>query len=200
MKLKNVFAIGVAALMLATVSLKAQTTNVQNLLPPLPPGTLPAGASIPAFNTNGLDFTNADFKIASGSQFNAAGGVLTYLQFDADLYSLGPVDLGVGANGTFSGTGTGFHTAAALVELIKNFNNFQFSLKAGPGVQINNSYTVYGAQVFEIDYNLTPITSGWLAGNKLFTFVGANIEFDEGDFQTGGKFQKQVDTFVGVAF
>ena len=191
-KIKLLAIIGLAAIGL--VSVRAQTTNIQNLL-----GPLPSGASLPAFNSAGLSFTNANYKFATGSHFDSSGGVLNYLQADVDFYHGSFVDLGAGANGTLSATGTGLHSAAVFGELIKNFVNFQFVAKAGGGINIDETVG-YGAEVAEINYNLSPITSGFLAGNGFFTFVGANIEGDEGNFSTGGKFQKQINIYAGISF
>jgi hypothetical protein len=196
MKTKLRKIIGVAALLLATVTVHAQTnsTSVPDLL-----GPLPSGANLPAFNSAGLSFTNANYKFATGSHFDASGGVLNYLQADADIYHGSFVDLGAGANGTLSATGTGLHTVAVFGELLKNFNNFQLVFKGGGGIDIDATVG-YGAEVAEINYNLSPITGGWLAGNGFFTYVGGNIEGDEGNFKTGGKFQKQINIYAGISF
>jgi hypothetical protein len=200
----NKWIIGLVAFgaLLAVSAARAQgtsTTSVSSQLPPLPL-TPPAGAVIPAFNTNGLSFTNADYKAATGSHFDSDGGVLPYLQVDADLYSLGTADLGLGANATLSGTGTGLHTLGGFAELLKNFNNFQLAGKVGGGFQFDAPRVPYVAEVLEINYNLSGITSGFLAGNHIFTFVGANVEFDEGHFQTGSQFEKQFDIYTGISF
>ena len=102
-------------------------------------------------------------------------------------------------NGTVSATGTGLHSAAVFGEAIKNFSNFQFVAKIGGGINIDETVG-YGAEVAEINYNLSPITGGWLAGNGFFTYVGGNIEGDEGNFKMGGKFQKQINIYAGISF
>jgi hypothetical protein len=201
MKTKIKYIIGIATLLAITAtaaSAQNNVTQVPDQLPPLPI-TPPPGAVIQPFNTNGLCFTNADYKLATGSQFDNNGGVLSYLQADVDVCSLGSADLGVGANATLSGTGTGLHSAGGFLEVIKNFNNFQFALKAGAGGELDTP-AFYASQVFELNYNLSEITSGFLAGNKLFTYVGTNLETQEGRFATGGQFKKQFHIYVGWAF
>ena len=125
---------------------------------------------------------------------------MPYLQADADLYSLASADIGVGANATLSGTGTGLHTLGGFAELMKNFSNFQLAAKVGGGFQFDAPRVPYVAEVAEINYNLTSITSGFLAGNHIFTFVGANVECDEGNFQTGSQFEKQFNVYTGISF
>jgi hypothetical protein len=197
------------SILAATASLPlcgfAQTTNVPDQLPPLPPivaEQIPVGASVAAFNTNGLDFTNVNYEVASGLEYAANGGALTYLQFNADLYHGSAVDLGLGAEATLSGSGAGLHSAELDGELIKRFSNFEFIGKAGVGGYIDSNQAIYGDVVAEINYNLTAGTgAGFLGNNNLFTYVGANVELQITGITAGAAdLDKVFHAYVGVAF
>jgi hypothetical protein len=183
----------------------AQTTAVPNALPPLPTAVadqIPAGANVAAFNTNGLDFTNVNYEVASGLEYAANGGALTYLQFNADLYHGSAVDLGLGAEATLSGSGPGLHSAELDGELIKRFSNFEFIGKAGVGGYIDSNQAIYGDVVAELNYNLTAGTGAGFLGNKdLFTYVGANVELQVTGISSGAAdLNKVFHAYVGVAF
>jgi len=194
MNIKNTIVICLLSATAIYAEAQTSSTQVQNLL------TVPSGVTLPAFNPNGLSFTNAAFKAAIGSEFNSGGGVLSYLQGDADIWNLGSVDVGFSANATLSGTGTGLHSTGGFVALFKNFNNFQLATKAGGGMLFENPSCGYAAQIFEVNYNLSEITSGFFSGSHLLSYVGANLETDEGHFATGGNFQKQFHLFLGWGF
>jgi hypothetical protein len=194
--------------LVAASAARAQTTttNVPDLLPPIEQavGVPPAAAgSLPPFNKNGLDFTNVNYKAASGLEYETAGGTMAYLQFDADLYHGSYVDLGLGAEGTLSGSGSGLHTLSAEGELIKNFSNFQLVGKAGVGGVIDGvARSVYGAFGADINYNLTSGASiSFLGGASGFTYVGAGTEFQVSGFSGGNAaLAKVFRVYFGFAF
>lgn len=184
-----------------TTNASGGTTTIANPLTQLE-GVIPPGATLPAFDPNGLDFTNVSYKVASGLEYNTGGGTLAYLQFDADLYHGSAVDLGAGASATLSATGSGLHSAEVNFEVIKNFSNFELTGKVGIGGELEGVKALFGDVTAQVDYNLTSGAGiSFLGGKNGFTYVGANVEARVDGF-TGGNanLEKIFHAYVGFAF
>ena len=167
---------------------------------------LPTGVSIPAFNANGLDFTNTDLKVATGLEYLSGGGTASYLEFDYDFYHGASVDFGVALNGTLSAIDSGFQAGAIDFELIKNFSNFQLVGQLGIGGVLEGTKSVYGEESIEINYNLTAGTGASFLGGtinnaKVFTYVFVKVTLEENGATSGNiNTAKELVTGIGVAF
>jgi hypothetical protein len=189
----------IGALALSTLNLKAQTANtntIQQMAAQL--AGVPAGVSVPAFDPNGLSFTNANYKVATGLEYESSGGTMSYLQADADFHHGSAVDIGAGAAATLSATGSGLHSAAADFELIKNFPNWQLVGKLGGGGVLEGSKSFFVSGGADINYNLTKGTgASFLGGAGGFTYVFAGVDLRA---HPGGDLEKVFHVGAGFAF
>jgi len=198
MKNKIQFAILIlGALCALAVPLRAQTsTNVQQMAAQL--AGVPAGVSVPAFDPNGLSFTNANYKVATGLEYESTGGTMSYIQADADFHHGAAVDIGAGAAATLSATGSGLHSASGGIELIKNFSNWQLVGKLGGGGVLEGSKSFFVSGGADINYNLTKGTgASFLGGAGGFTYVFAGVDMRA---HPVGDFEKVFHVGAGFAF
>lgn len=172
-------------------------------LPTSPEQAIPPGA--PAFDTNGMDFTNVTFKVAAGYEVGNIGS-LGYIQGDADLWHLQNFDVGVGGNLALGAYNDGIYSAALDAELIKNLSNFQLVGKAGIGGNFQNNPGIYGELGADLNYNLAAGT-GWGAlgnGQDTFTYCGVGVKVQASNWlqmKGGGSGLNKIVTFyVGYAF
>ena len=192
-----------AASLLTTAT--AQTNNLAGSpIPAQLQAQLPT-AEMPAFNTNGLSFTNVTYKVALGTEMlSGTGGTLAYVQADADLFKLGSFDIGLGVEGAKSSSNNGFHNAAIDLEAFKNFDNWQLVGKAGFGRDFEAPVANYVEFGFDVNYNLTAGASLPFLGfgvKGAFTYVGAGVKWGTSDFSFNqSNITKQFTVYVGYAF
>ncbi|HTB86012.1 MAG TPA: hypothetical protein VK742_20370 [Candidatus Sulfotelmatobacter sp.] len=149
-----------------------------------------ATASMPAFNTNGLDFTNVNYKVGTGMEYLPSGGVSSYIEGDADLWHTKIVDVGVAGNAALASSSSGFQSAAIDLELLKNFSNFQIAGQAGVGGRFEGTSGIYGEESAELNYNLAKGTGFSFLGaqsSSVFTYVFAKVSLQESEGTTAGK-------------
>lgn len=186
-----------AAMWLQGCSAFAQDTN----LPPQIVAQLPAQAA--PFDPNGMSFTNVNYKIGIGSEISSSGGTLSYAQGDINLFRLKSFDIGLGTETTFSGTGSGVHSAAGDLELAKDFSNWQLVGKAGYGHVFDGIPGNYLKLGFDVNYNLTKGANlPWLGtSGGAFTYVFAGVSWANKDLSLN---QQNVDKSfrfgIGYAF
>jgi opacity protein-like surface antigen len=169
-------------------------------LPTGPTDVIPPGA--PAFNTNGMDFTNATFKVAAGYEIGSMGS-LGYIQADADLWKLADCDIGLGGNIALGAYNDGLYSAAGDFELIKNLSNFQLVGKAGIGGNFQGTaHGVFGELGADINYNLSQGTGWGLVGTYTYVGAGVKIQASQWDQIKGGGtgLNKLVAIYGGCAF
>lgn len=175
-------------------------------LPVLPTGPaqiLPPGA--PAFNTNGLDFTNVTVKVALGYEAVGTAGSVSYDQVDADLYAFKSLDIGLGGELALGDMNNGIYSAAADIELIKNLSNFQLVGKLGAGRNFEENVGWYGEVGLDINYNLTQATGWGFLGSSttgIFTYCGAGVKAQALNFKinsNGSNINKMLTLYVGFA-
>lgn len=204
----NKWTLGLAAVgaaMLLT-SASAQTTN--NLAGSPIPAQLQAqlpNTAMPAFNPDGLSFTNVNYKFALGTEMlSGTGGTLAYVQADADLIKFASFDLGLGLEAAKSSSNNGFHNAAVDLEAYKNFANWQLVGKAGFGRNFEQPVANFVEFGFDVNYNLTaganlPFLGFGVKG--AFTYVGAGVKWGTSDFSFNqANITKQFTVYVGYAF
>lgn len=199
MKTKNqiLTLIGVAIFALATVSLRAQMTEIPSqITSQLPPGAV-------AFDINGLSFTNVHFKAATGTEIRSAG-TMSYIQGDIDAFKIkGSFDIGFGLEATLSSSGNGFHSASADLEGIKNLSNWQLVGKLGYGRNFEDNVGNFAKAGFDVNYNLTKGAGlAWLGtSGGSFTYVGSGVSFATMDFSLEQKnIEKMWRIYLGYAF
>jgi len=158
----------------------------------------------PAFDANGLSFTNVNWKAAAGVESVTTGGTLGYLQADVDAFKLGAFDIGFGVEAVKSSTDQGLYSASADLEAIKNLSNWQLVGKAGYRRVLEQNVGNYLNFGFDVNYNLTQGTGlGFLGGQKTFTYVGAGVDWgttDPGFNITQANIQKSFRVYAGIAF
>lgn len=201
----NKLIIGVAVLlatMTLTTRLDAQTA---------PPGQLTGQIpGLAAYSTNGLSFTNVNYKLATGMKTVTAGGTLAFAEADADLSQAlgkpGKVDFGAAAELTLSSAGNGLHDVSIGPELINNISNWQLGSKVLFRRTFEENTGNYLGFGFDISYNLTKGAGiSFLPGANNFTYVGggvrwlANLNSLNGSMNQGD-IEKEVVIFAGVAF
>jgi len=205
MKLKKCI-ICLAAFAVLAFNINAQTSNVLagSPVPAQLQEQLPTG-QMPAFNTNGLSFTNVTYKVALGTEMlSGTGGTLAYVQADADLFKFGSFDIGLGIEAAKSSSNNGFHNAAVDLEAFKNFDNWQLVGKAGFGRELEAPVANYAEFGFDVNYNLTAGASLPFLGfgvKGAFTYVGAGVKWGTSDFTFNqNNITKQFTVYVGYAF
>jgi hypothetical protein len=213
--MKTKFAVILIATMLAIVSVTNAQTNLSqvpnlesNGVPTVIAGQLPPGAA--AFNANGLDFTNVNYKAATGTELlsGGGGGTLAYVQGDADLFHnvFSSLDIGIGLEAALSASGSGFHSLGTKIELIKNLSNFQLVGKVGGSRNFDTNPGWFVNFGFDVNYNLANGTGLTFlgSGQQWFTYVGAGTDFNTKDFSLGtgapANLEKDFRLYVGVAF
>lgn len=179
---------------ISQTTLPTLPTNPQQVIPP----------NAPAFDTNGLDFTNVNFKVAAGYE-TATVGSLGYFQADVDLWSLKNFDVGLGGNAALGAYNQGLYSAAADLLLIKNLSTFQLVGKIGVGGNFEDTPGVYGEIGADINYNLTAGMGLAFLGTSggAFTYCGAGVKAEVLKFQfksNGSTFEKIATIYVGYAF
>lgn len=198
--------VGVVSLLTSSpTSAEAQLTNSAAIqIPTSPSEVLPPGA--PAFDTNGMDFTNVTYKVAAGYEVASglSGGSLGYLQLDADLWHPSFCDIGLGANTALGAFNDGIYSAGGDVEAIKNLSNFEIVGKAGVGYNFEGNVGAYGELGADLNYNLTRGTGGLLDwGPNVFTYCGVGVAIQALDFKvnsTASNLNKEVKVYIGIAF
>ena len=200
--------LGILAIIIA-LGIVALTAHGQSNLMTAPiPSKLAAELSpnSAAFDPAGLSFTNVNYKAALGTQIESGtGGTLTYLQGDVKLFSVKSVDIGFGAEITKSALNSGFHSAAADLELIKNFPNWQLVGKLGAGRLFDGSVGNYAEFGFDVNYNLTAGAGlAWLGTTGgTFTYVGSGVSWADKNLSltaSQADIVKSWRIYVGVAF
>ena len=175
---------------------------------PLPNGpaqVIPPSAT--PFNTNGMDFTNVTFKVATGYETvtGISGGSLAYIQADADLYSLQNFDIGIGGETALGAFNDGLYSAALDFELIKNLSNFQVVGKLGLGWNFEGDVGGFAELGADLNYNLAAGTGWGFLGNgtDTFTYCGVGVSVQAYKFQVSGNgstLNKMAKAYVGMAF
>ncbi|HEY1790682.1 MAG TPA: hypothetical protein VGJ73_21215 [Verrucomicrobiae bacterium] len=209
MKTKSSLSIGIAVLIGLAMNSQAEMNGQEiaqasapanNIALPSNPGqVIPSGA--PAFNTNGMDFTNVTVKVATGYELSGIGS-LGYIQADADLWSLKDCDIGIGGNIALGAFNSGIYSAAADVELIKNLSNFQIVGKAGIGGNFQDNVGIFGELGADINYNLSAGTGWSILGADTFCGAGVKVQASSWLEMKGGGagLEKVFTVYTGFAF
>lgn len=160
-----------------------------------------------AFDPNGLSFTNVNYKVATGTQIESGtGGTLSYLQGDATPFTVKGITVGIGAEITLSAINNGFHSAAADLEIGKNFPNWQLIGKIGYGRTFEDNVGNYAEFGFDVNYNLTRGAGlSWLgtSSGSAFTYVGSGVSWADKDFSLTASqtdIVKSWRIYIGYAF
>ena len=203
MKFKTLFSLTAIAALLA-IGFTAQAQFA-----PIPTSIVPTSA--PAFNTNGLSFTNVTWKAEVGTKFGASGGTLAYVQGDVDIFKNvgGAVDIGLEIAGSPSTSGSGFHDTEIGLMLMKNLSNWQLCGILAYDRQFvdDGSSTVgnyYSAGV-GANYNLTAGTGINILGFAIKgqQYVGFRIDWEGQTFNIASgaaNVSKDVRIYTGFTF
>ena len=200
----NIRSLMTAVLLAVGAILTPTATHAQTNLPPQLASQLPAG--MPAFDPNGLSFTNVNYKFATGTQLaTGTGGTLAYAQADEDILHFAAVDLGLGQEAELSGSGNGFHSLTLDLEAIKNLSNWQIAGKVGYTRNFEDNVGNFFNAGFDVNYNLAKGTGiSWLGtSGGAFTYVGGGVKVQYKNFSLTASqvnIEKKAVVYVGFAF